>query len=639
MNIDKDFELNLNWSFQNLRNHTVAFVLLFALLALVYSNSFDCSWHFDDFVNIKDNASIRIKNFSWTEIEKSFSSLSGIEKSLYGNEKSWTFWSRPVSYFSFAINFYFGGTNVFGYHIVNFTIHYLSSVFLFLFIYNMLKLPMLNERYGRYAYSAALLSAVLWAIHPIQVTAVTYIVQRMASMVSLFYIVAMYLYLKGRTARTITRAIILYLFCFVSFVLAFFSKQNAVMLPVSLILFDLYFIQGINRNNVIRTAKVLFAMLICCLIILFFYIRHDPSTMDYSMRMFSVAERLLTQPRIFFYYISLLLYPLNARLMLNHDFNISKSLFDPWTTIISIVTLILLLCIALWKSRRMPILSYCILFFFINHLIEGSFFSLELFYEHRNYLPSMLFFLPIAIGLLNIMNYFSERKSIFRILFIAITSIMIIWGIATFMYNDIFKNELTLWRDNALKAPALHNPHHNLALAFLNAGHLKEAYDECNIALQLDRVSNKTNKPRDYIVLALYYIAMDDRDSALIYTNKALKYFPIIAGLYDIKGLILMEKKELSAAEKEIRKAISLEPDQALLRVHLGFIFLKQNHFHKAIKEAQKALQINPDSWEAYLLLSNAFREKDDRQWIADHFFQVNRRLQFEKRLTAAKDG
>ncbi|MFA6411587.1 MAG: hypothetical protein WCW53_02750 [Syntrophales bacterium] len=638
MNVEKDFELNLKWSFQNLRNHTVAFVLLLVLLALVYSNSFDCSWHLDDFVNIKDNSSIRIKNFSWTEVEKSFSSLSGIDRSLYGMEKSWTFWSRPLSYFSFAINYYFGGTNVFGYHAVNFAIHYLSAVFLFLFIYSMLRLPSLNERYGSYAYSAALLSAVLWAIHPLQVTAVTYIVQRMASMASLFYIIAMYLYLKGRTSQTFIKAVIFYFLCFTSFIMALGSKQNAVMLPVAIVLFDLYFIRGFNRRDIMQTMKILLFMFVCALIFLFIYVRQDPSTMDYSCRTFGAMERLLTQPRIFFFYLSLLLYPLNSRLMLSHDISISTSLLNPWTTLISIIALFLLLGAALWKARRYPLISYGVLFFFMNHLIEGSFFSLELIYEHRNYLPSMFFFLPIAVGILNTLGIFAERKSVFIILFVSVTSIMIILGVATFMYNEIFKNELTLWSDNARKAPALHTTHHNLALAYIDAGYLKEGYDECQLAMQSERMANTSNKPRTYIVLAKYYIAIDDRDKVLIYTNKALGSFPVMAGLYNIKGLILMEIKELSAAEKEMRKAISLEPDYALFRVHLGLILLKQNHPHKAVKEAQKALQLDPDSWQAYLLLSNVFKERGEPR-IADHFFQVNRRLQIEKRLTAANDG
>ena len=91
---------------------------------------------------------------------------------------------------------------MFGYHLVNFIIHFTATVFLYLFIKNSLMLPIFDNRYHDRAHLAAFLSAIIWAIHPIHVTAVTYIVQRMASMAGMFTIMSMYGYLKARTAET-----------------------------------------------------------------------------------------------------------------------------------------------------------------------------------------------------------------------------------------------------------------------------------------------------------------------------------------------------------------------------------------------------------------------------------------------------
>ncbi|MCX5826531.1 MAG: tetratricopeptide repeat protein [Deltaproteobacteria bacterium] len=638
MNAENDFELNFKCTFPDGRICAGAFVLLFAILLLVYANSFDCAWHYDDSVNILENKNIRINNLSWAEIEKSFYSWSEIKQNLYGPVDSYATWSRPFAYFSFGLNYYFGGLNVFGFHVVNFAIHYLAAVFLFLFIHNMLQLPLLKEKYGSYAYSAALLSAVLWAVHPIQVPAVTYIVQRMASMASLFYIIAMYLYLRGRTAPTVPKAVIFYFLCFTSFLLALGSKQNAAMLPVSLILFDLFFIQGISRGNVIRVIKILGVMTACGLVFVLFYIKSNPSTLDYGVRMFGMGERLLTQPRVFFYYISLLFYPISSRLMLIHSIDISKSLFNPWTTIVSIAALLMLLGTALWKARRMPLISYCVLFFFVNHLIEGSFFSLELVYEHRNYLPSMLFFLPLVIGFLNVLDFFAEKKSMCIVLVTAVTSMMIIWGVTTFMYNDIFKNEMTLWSDNAKKTPKLHGPHHNLGIAYLTAGHLTEAYAECQLALNAPILGNLTNKYKTYITLVQYYIAVGDMEKVLYYANESLKLFPNRADLHNLKGLILMEKKGLDAGEEEIKKAISLRPNDATFHFNLGLVLLKKGQPDKAMSEAQKALRRDQNSWQAYLLISDVFKVKGNLR-AADHFQQLGRRLLTEqKRLIGKAD-
>ena len=68
-------------------------------------------------------------------------------------------------------------------------------------------------------------------------------------------------------------------------------------------------------------------------------------------------------------------------------------------------------CVAAFlMARRKPLLSFCMLFFFLNHLVEGTVIPLELIYEHRNYIPSMLFFVPVAYGMVRCLDYFSYRK-------------------------------------------------------------------------------------------------------------------------------------------------------------------------------------------------------------------------------------
>ncbi|MEQ8163853.1 MAG: hypothetical protein ABRQ34_10045, partial [Smithellaceae bacterium] len=181
----------------------------------VYSNSFYGDWHFDDFANISGNPYIQIKDFSWENIKHC----------IYGLEQKQP--SRPLSYLSFALNYYFDGTNVFGYHVVNFTIHYLAALFLFLFVYNILKLPLLQDRYENIAYPAALLAAFFWAINPVFVTSVTYIVQRMAAMAGMFYIMAMYFYLKGRQAEKSSSAVVFFLLCVVAGFASVLSKENS----------------------------------------------------------------------------------------------------------------------------------------------------------------------------------------------------------------------------------------------------------------------------------------------------------------------------------------------------------------------------------------------------------------------------
>jgi len=169
------------------RNRSVAMIrLLFAgvsfliLLVAVYGNSLDCSWQFDDFQNIVENQRIQVKEWTWNAIF-------GIIQEQHARTMF-----RPLAYLSFAVNHTIGGLDPFNYHVTNLLIHYLTTLFLFAFIHRTLNLPLMSGRYAEKSYLIALLATVFWAIHPVHVSAVTYVVQRMASMATFFYILAHY---------------------------------------------------------------------------------------------------------------------------------------------------------------------------------------------------------------------------------------------------------------------------------------------------------------------------------------------------------------------------------------------------------------------------------------------------------------
>ena len=612
MNKEKDFELNIKWPFQNFRNHVVAAGLLFSILAVIYANSFDCSWHFDDYINIVENPGVQIKTLSWQEIGKSLYGIAGGAR-----------WQRPVSYFTLAVNYYFDGLNVFWYHVVNFFIHYITSVFLFLFIYNTLRLPILEGRYERNAYSIALLAALFWAINPVEVMAVTYIVQRMASMAAMFYIMAMYFYLKGRTGDKKWKRVGFFVLAVFSALLSLGSKENAAMLPVSLFLFDLFLIQGVTIEHIRKNWMIcLFALVLVPAIGLMYY---DFSTItgDYDeFRPFTMWERVLTQPRVILFYISLLLYPITSRMMLIHDVEISKSLFDPWTTVAAIVVIFLILVAAIVISRRKPIISYCIVFFFLNHAIEGSFISLGIIYEHRNYLPSMLFFVPLSIFIVYALSHFEKRKRMLVVLSSAITAVIIIMGMNVYIYNDISKDEISLWSDNVQKAPDLSIAHGNLGAALAKASRFPEAFVELTKALNSPPSWDIRMKFKIYQLLGEYYLLSGDHENAIMYVEKALAGLSNNTDLYNNKAVLLMLKKKPAEAEIAMKKAISLKRDSAFSHVNLGNIYLRGGHPDAAIKEVQRAIILGGDTLKAYSLLSEAFKAKNDYK-TSDHFSRV----------------
>ena len=612
MNRQDDYSLTMGSYSPNGRKYAFAFFSIFSLLFLSYSNSFDCSWHHDDYANIVSNANIQIEDLSWQNIEKALYGIAGMNR-----------WQRPVAYFSFALNYYFGGLDVFGYHVINFLVHFLTTFFLFLFIFHTLHLPLIKHRYGRHAYSLALLSAVLWAINPVQVTSVTYIVQRMASMEGLFYIMTMFFYLRGRTAETLKMRIIWFGLSTLAFILAVGTKENAAMLPMSLLLYDVILIQGATRDALVKNLKYTVPCAIAVLLIGFLYVGDVLQfQQEYKPRVFTMTERLLTQPRVLLFYVSLLFYPISSRLTLIHDIELSRSLLDPITTLLSLVIIFLAVITAVLYSRKTPLISYCILFFFLNHAIEGSFVALEMVYEHRNYLPSMLIFLPISSLMIYGFSYYRQKKGMIIILAAAVVIVIIVQGVSVFIQNDIYKNEISLWSDNVQKSPRLHYVSQNLAAVFFVAGRLTEAFDEGHRSLGLSLSARSAGKGRTHALLGEYHYLRGEDDRAMFHYGQSVELDPSFHPSYRRMSEIMLRKGRLIEAEDMILKAISIKSSSYAYHAILARLLLQQGRPDDSIREARISLGLNGNQSEPYALFSDAFRMKKDMKTTA-HFQKV----------------
>ena len=310
-----------------------------------------------------------------------------------------------------ALNFYFGGTDVFGYHLVNLIIHIFSGIFLYWFLILTFNLPHLKEKYGSISYKAALFAGLIFISHPIQTQSVTYIVQRMASMAGMFYLLCMVLYIKGR--RSTGRARVVYFGGLaLSYLLGVFSKENVALLPVFLVLYEFYFFQNLDLSP--RGKKIVITLVGILLVLgaIGFAVwgtRYIQLTIDgYEYRTFTMSERVLTQFRVVLYYLTLILFPLPSRLNVDYDFPISKSIVDPSTTLISILIVAGLIGYSIWAAKKRPMVSFWILWYFGNLVIESSIFPLEMVYEHRLYLPAagpfVLFSLWVVRGLEKLKN-------------------------------------------------------------------------------------------------------------------------------------------------------------------------------------------------------------------------------------------
>jgi len=360
-------------------HHLIAIALIVGVAFIAYSNTFDVPFQFDDRPNILNNPNVQIKVFTWDRLEQFIKNTYKVS-------------IRVFSYFTLALNYYFGEFDVFGYHLVNFFIHIATGMLLYWFLILTFHLPSLRERYGPISYKIALLASLVFISHPIQTQAVTYIVQRMASMAGMFYLLSMTLYIKGRSASGPFQ-----LFYFVgvglSYLLGVFSKENVAILPLFIALYEFYFFQNLDLSP--RGKKVVFWLVGTLLILGVFGLvlwgprYYNEIVEGYKIRNFTLEERVLTQVRDVLYYVTLLVFPHPSRLNLDYDFLISKTILDPPTTLISILIIAGLIGYSIWIAKRKPVLSYFILWYFGNLVIESSIFPLEMVYEHRLYLPAV----------------------------------------------------------------------------------------------------------------------------------------------------------------------------------------------------------------------------------------------------------
>ena len=604
----------------------IVLALLFILILLTYSNTFRASWHFDDIANINKNPRIKINNLQPATLYQTF--IASRDGGLYLGKKVF----RPVACLTLALNWYVGQDNVFGYHVVNICIHMITAFLLFLTILCLFRTPRLKGVYSGSEYFIALLAATLWAINPIQTQAVTYIVQRMASLAAMFYILSIYFYLRGRLSDYRKNQVLLYFFCGISFLLAIGSKENAVTLPLALIVLEIIFFQDLTRP---KTRKFLLwgsvSGFLCAGLMGFILFYHGTLTSifsTYSIRYFTLWERLMTQPRIVIFYLSQIFYPIPSRLSITHDIQISTSLFQPWTTLPAILIILLLITAGILLMRKSPILSFSILFFFLSHLIESTVLPLELIFEHRNYLPSLFLFLPVAVAIKLFVDYYQKQNRVIYLISVySLTLIIIGLGMGTYIRNLAWATEKTLWEDAMAKAPGMARPPQNLAWGY----YLKEKKYAEAIKLYEKALLLKDDNPTFAKISSLAnaagaYHKLQEYDKAIALCQQALDAYPnyrmalrVLAFSYLKAG---MWKEAVEAAEFLYANNY-INPKNMFV---LSFSLMKVNKYEEALGYLRKALRMQPDNPKVHYLIGvsmSMLHEYQRAEWFLKRAAQL----------------
>jgi protein O-mannosyl-transferase len=359
------------------------------LVLFVFGFGVEGGFYFDDQPNITNNLNVQIVSLD--------------AQSLYQSATSGTAGptGRPVAMLSFGLNHVFSGLDASDYKLTNIVLHCFCA--LAVYFLSTLLLKRVSSIPSARVPILSFCVAALWAVHPVNLSPVLYVVQRMTILSGLFVMLAMCCYCKGRellSSGAAVKALIAFGVSYCVFLpLAVFSKENGLLVLVYLFLIEVFFYrfkddQG-QTLKLLKQGHQVVAFVFIILGLIWFY----SILKGYDLRDFTLQERLMTEARVLFFYLGQIILPNISSLGIHHDgFSISRSLFTPVSTFISIVGIAVCFMFSLIQRTKLPLICFAILFYFAAHAMESTIIGLELVHEHRNYVASFGVVMLLVVG-------------------------------------------------------------------------------------------------------------------------------------------------------------------------------------------------------------------------------------------------
>ncbi len=572
-------------------------LLITALGFLVYSNTFHVPLLFDDESNIRQNITLQ-DAAHLTEAPVSLLLVS----------------PRIIGSLTFAMNHALHGFNVEGYHVVNLLIHLTSALLVYRLVMLLFRTPCReeaaqgagNQRYSPGERLVALCTALLFVSHPIQTQAVTYIIQRYASLATLFYLSSIVLYIEFRLSRTSPVRWGLYGGCLLSAVLAMKTKEIAFTLPVMVALCEVLFFRGAIKKRLAYLAPLLLTMAIIPLSLA--GLKGDSLADGVSINELtkvagavdtSRGEYLMTQFRVIVTYLRLLLFPVNQNL--DYDYTIYRSFFalpvlSSFLLLLSILGGSMYLLYRSFRSNRdrqywFRLISFGVLWFFITISVESSIIPIrDVIFEHRVYLPSIGFFMAFMAGVMWLGHRRGDDPLVIKTVSVFMVLVIALLSATAYARNSVWQNEVTLWEDAVKKSPEKTRPNYNLGLFYSREGRIDEA-----ITLYRRAIRTTPHYYRPYNDLGNAYFNKGHMDDALKEYQTAVMLKPDYAEAHNNIGIVYVNKGRYEEAVSQFQRAIALKPDYADAHANLGNVYYERGAVNEAVKHYRIAMKLQPD--------------------------------------------
>ncbi|MGC2064154.1 MAG: tetratricopeptide repeat protein [Thermodesulfovibrionales bacterium] len=632
---------------------------------LAYSNSFTVPFQFDDRGVIAENSFIR-----------DIDNLTPSAKVLANSPRYEYNPRRYIGYVTLALNYRWGGLDVTGYHVVNLLIHLINGILVYFFAALTFRTPYFNVSGTSDQGSGtqipkfiALFAALLFVAHPVQTQAVTYIVQRFTSLATLFYLLSIVMYVKGRLITQsephgVTQPLLLVehnspypplnlrgggaaggvnlfsLFCYVlsllSAVCAMKTKEIAFTLPIMILLYEFTFFRSSLKKKLLFLLPVLLTLVIIPMSMMHIDKPLGALLSDLSERTrldtdMARGDYLMTEMRVVVTYIRLLLLPINQNL--DYDFPVSRSFFTP-PVFFSFLLLAMILGSALYllyRSRftlhhsRVPdaspftihysrLIGFGILWFFLALSVESSFIPIvDVLFEHRIYLPSIGAFIALSAALSAAVNEAGKRwprteKAVIPLALIVVLSL----SAGTFARNRVWQDELGLWEDVVKKSAGSPRAHNNLGFLYNAKGMNDLAIEQFMAALRV-----RPDYPDAHLNLGIAYNAKGMSDPAIEQFMLVLGLSPDDADAHLNLGLALVSKGMYDEGITHYKTALGLQPDFAEAYNNLGVAYGSRGMFDQARENFEHAIKLKPDYFEAYYNLALVYEKTGDYEKAA----------------------
>ncbi len=560
----------------------IAVLLIAAACWGAYQHTRDYSFHFDDTHAIVHNQDIR-----------DFSGFSDLSYWLNPN-------NRPLAYFTFALN-YNEDLNPTPYHNTNILIHLFAAIVLFLLVKTLFRTPALQSSpYSKHSLYIALFTALIFALHPLQTQAVTYIVQRMTSLSALFCLTALWLYLVARTLpkntiRRNAKSVGLFFLAIAAWFAALLSKQEAASLPLLIVAAEFFFFipLRISRRNMVLallTGLMVAAGILVAVLGLIPAEKGAPEPLLY----------FATQMKVVLKYIQLAILPVQQ--MADYGWKPASSPFE-FPVILSSLIHVFLIAIAFALRKKNPLVSFGISLFYLPLAVTSTVFPIrDVIFEHRMYLSVAGFALIMAFFFAWMYQKHNRKLAI-----VLAVGYLCLLGYGTVNRNRVWKDSCTLWEDALQKAPGNTRAWLAVGDCLKQRGDRIGALEHYNRSLEIDSLNPTTLNNRGNLKLV-----NGDFDGAINDYNTILRTSPESRHLALLnRGIAYSRKQDYLRAANDFTAAIETGLAEPQTWFHRGIAYVYLGDYSAAISDLKEAVQKDPSNQDALFNLASAYMNTD----------------------------